>query len=133
MALDEVKLKDGTTIPKNARISFASDAILNDPSVTPNPEVFDPFRSYRARQANGEVTKHLMIMTDTDHLHFGHGTQSCPGRFFAVNEMKMMLVRLLTEFDFRFSQGKGRPRNFFLDENVFPDPRGKLEMRVRGH
>lgn len=40
-----------------------------------------------------------MGMATTDSLGFGLGNQACPGRFFAVNEMKVVLARLLNGWD----------------------------------
>ena len=70
-------------------------------------------------------------MTDATSLHFGHGKYSCPGRFFAANEIKMILAHLLLNFDFAYPEGVGRPRNLSADENVYPDPEARLLMRRR--
>lgn len=68
-------------------------------------------------------------MTSSDSLHFGHGRQACPGRFLASDEIKMMLVKLLLRYDFRYPDGFDRPKNLTADENVFPDPSATLLMR----
>lgn len=70
-------------------------------------------------------------MTDKNHLHFGHGKYACPGRFFAVLEMKMILARMLVEYEFKYPEGQGRPRNLTMDENVLPDPAARLLVRKR--
>ena len=75
--------------------------------------------------------KHSMAVPDKERLIFGHGKQACPGRFFAVNEMKMILARFLIGYEFKYPAGKLRPRNFFLEEYIVPDPRAKLMMRNR--
>ena len=75
--------------------------------------------------------KHAMAVPDKERLVFGHGKQACPGRFFAVNEMKMILARFLIGYEFKYPEGKSRPRNFFLEEYIIPDPRAKLMMRNR--
>ncbi|KAF2198781.1 putative cytochrome P450 [Delitschia confertaspora ATCC 74209] len=131
LAVVDITLKDGTRIPKGTRLACANSEILNDPSVTPNPEAFDPMRSYRKRHETGELNKHLAGQPDKDNLSFGHGKQACPGRYFAVGEIKMILARLLLEFEFKYPEGKSRPKNFYADENVFPDPRARLMMRKR--
>ena len=68
-------------------------------------------------------------MTDKNHLHFGHGKYACPGRFFAVLEMKMILARFLLDYEFKYPEGQGRPRNLTMDENVLPDPAATLLVR----
>ena len=64
---------------------------------------FDPWRMYRERMKKGEELKHQYVMTSDKNLHFGHGKHACPGRFFAANEVKTLLVLLLMRFELTFS------------------------------
>ena len=154
--MQQIQLSDGTILPQGTRIAFASAAILMDPVINPSPDQFDGFRNLRKRQhdldqlaaaqnqtqdsstSSNSTTaglliknKYSMAVPDKEHLVFGHGKQACPGRFFAVNEMKMILARFLLNYEFKFPPGKSRPRNFFLEEYIVPDPRAKLMMRNR--
>ncbi|KAI0873357.1 cytochrome P450 [Hypoxylon argillaceum] len=132
VAMEPITLKDGTHIPKGARISWAGHHHLNDPAVTHQPDVFDPMRSYRARHASpDQMNKHLAGQTSPDNLAFGYGKLACPGRAFSVGEIKLILARLIVGYDFRFPNGKGRPINMFADENVFPDPAANIMMKRR--
>ena len=70
-------------------------------------------------------------MTDKNHLHFGHGRFACPGRFFAANELKMILGELLLNYDFKYPKGQTRPVNINADEFLYPDPHARLLMRRR--
>ena len=127
--MEKIKLSDGVELPKGTHFAVASGPVLLDADNVPNPDKFDPLRFYRKRQAPGEANKHLLPMTDKDHLHFGHGKYACPGRFFAANEMKMILARFLLEYEFKYPEGHGRPRNLTMDENVLPDPAATLLVR----
>jgi ent-kaurene oxidase len=129
LAIVPITLKDGTHIPAGTRLACANADIL-DQSI-PDPEVFDPMRSYRKRHQSGELNKYQAGQTERNNLHFGYGKQACPGRHFAVGEIKMIMAKILMEFEFKYPQGKSRPRNFYADENVFPDPRARLLMRKR--
>ncbi|KAJ8132102.1 hypothetical protein O1611_g1523 [Lasiodiplodia mahajangana] len=133
IALVPLTLKDGTKIPVGARIAWAGHHHANDPDVIPNPDTFDPMRSYRKRYANnGELINRFTAgQTDKNSLSFGYGGQACPGRYFAVAEIKLVLMRLLLEFDFKLQEGKTRPKIMHADENVFMDPHAKLMMRIR--
>ncbi|KAI0436660.1 cytochrome P450 [Xylaria telfairii] len=133
IAIVPLTLKDGTKIPVGARIAWAGHHHANDPDVVPNPEKFDPMRSYRKRYANnGELKNRFTAgQTDKNSLSFGYGGQACPGRYFAVAEIKLVLMRLLLEFDFKLQEGKTRPKIMHADENVFMDPHAKLMMRIR--
>lgn len=129
--MQDLKLSDGVELPKGTHFAVASGPILLDEENVPGADKFDPLRFYRKRQAPGESNKHLLPMTDKDHLHFGHGKYACPGRFFAANEMKMILARFLLDYDFKYPEGKGRPRNLTMDENVLPDPAATMLIRRR--
>jgi hypothetical protein len=43
-----------------------------------------------------------------------------PGRFFAVNEIKVLLAHIVTTYDIKFEEGKGAPREFSLSGMRFP-------------
>ncbi|KAF1994165.1 cytochrome P450 [Amniculicola lignicola CBS 123094] len=106
LAMVPITLKDGTHIPAGTRMACANADILS--SSLPNPETFDPMRSYRKRHESGELLKHQAGQTAINNLHFGYGKQACPGRQFAVAEVKMIMSRLLMEYDFEFPKGKSQ-------------------------
>ena len=128
-ALVPITLKDGTHIPAGTRIAYSNMDINNQG--LESPELFEPMRFYHRRHATDELTKHQVAQITNDNLTFGHGNQACPGRFFAVGVIKVVFARLLNDFEFRYPDGMGRPRNLSADEFVFPDPRAKLMMRRR--
>ena len=129
--LQDYTLADGTILPKNAHISMAVNAVQNDPSVTPEPDVFDGFRYFKLRQRAGESHLHQFSTTEENILNFGHGKNSCPGRFFASLEIKNILVRLIMDYDFKFVDGSGRPANVTAHEFIFPNPDSRLLIRQR--
>ncbi|KAF2478137.1 putative cytochrome P450 [Lindgomyces ingoldianus] len=131
VAVTDITLRDGLVIPKDQSIAFPSANLMTDPTLVPNPETFDAFRSYRKREQPGKSMMHMMVSTEKDHLYFGHGKQACPGRFFAANEIKIIVARLLLDFEFRLSEGKGGFRTWTVDEMCFADPRARIEMRRR--
>ena len=124
-------LSDGTKLPKGSHICMPVNAIQNDPEVTPNPEIFDGLRYHKYRQRQGEGHLHQFATTEKNLLNFGHGRHACPGRFFASLEIKVILVRLVMNYDFRLSPHQGRPANLRAHEFLFPDPDGKLLIRRR--
>ncbi|KAI1428890.1 cytochrome P450 [Xylaria sp. FL1777] len=133
IALEPLTLKDGTHIPKGSRICWAGSSHMNDPSVTPRPEVFDPMRSYRKRHSSADqMNKHLAGQTSPDNLGFGYGKLACPGRHFAVGVTKLVLARLLVEYEFKFPDHvTSRPKTLNADEFLFTDPGTKIMMRLR--
>jgi len=132
LAVEQITLKDGTQIPAGTRIAFANHEYQMDPANVDDPNVFDPMRSYRKRQAGADQRdKHRAGMTNPNNLAFGYGNQACPGRHFAVAEIKLIMARLLYEFEFKFPEGKGRPKSQFINENVFTDQNARILMRKR--
>lgn len=126
-------MKDGTVIPKGAKITWAAHNHMHDPSVTADPTIFDPLRSYRKRHSSPELmNKYLASTASLDSLAFGYGGQACPGRWFSVGEVKLILVKLLSEYDVKFTPGRTtRPLNLFAGENSFPDPSVNVMIKSR--
>lgn len=129
--LQNHQLSDGIILPKGAHVSMAVNAIQNDSEVTPESNVFDGFRYYKLRQKKGEGHLHQFSTTQEKVLNFGHGTYSCPGRFFASLEIKIILVRLIMDFEWKLPVGQGRPANLTAHEFIFPNPDGELLMKAR--
>jgi hypothetical protein len=53
------------------------------------------------------------------------------GRFFAGNEIKAMLVYLLTRYDFRTEVEGVRPKDSFMGPTALPDTKAKVLFRKR--
>lgn len=47
---------------------------------------------------------HFVNVNDQN-LGFGYGRHACPGRFFANNEIKLILAKLLLEYDIKMVDG----------------------------
>lgn len=124
-------LEDGTHLPKGAYVCVAAHAIENDPKLFPDPEKFDGFRSCKGDEADLDSNIHAFASTETTVLGFGYGKTACPGRFFASLVIKMSIVKLISEYEFRFLPGKERPRNWVLHEFLFASPWDKIQMRRR--
>ena len=131
IVLQPLTLSDGFHLPVGTRFSMPCAEILHDPAVTESPEVFDGFRYYKERQKPGEGNRHQFATTDSNNLHFGHGKYACPGRFFASNEIKMILATVLLKYDVCFLDGQGRPKNMTAHEYIFPDPDGVILLKER--
>ena len=127
--LQSHRLHDGAVLPKGAHISMAVNAIQNDPEVTLDPEIFDGFRYYKLRQEDGQGHLHQFSTTQEKVLNFGHGANSCPGRFFASLEIKIILVRLIMDYEWMLPKGQGRPANLKAHEFIFPNPNSEILVR----
>ncbi|KAJ8130147.1 hypothetical protein O1611_g3484 [Lasiodiplodia mahajangana] len=131
-AYESVTFKDGLTIPKGALVGFVAIHNQIDPEIAPNPEVFDPLRSYRRRHSSpDERDKHLAGQPSKENFAFGYGSQACPGRNYAIAVIKMVLSRMLVDYEFKFVEGHTKPTKYHLMEFIIPDPTAKLLMRKR--
>ncbi|KAL1605327.1 hypothetical protein SLS60_004875 [Paraconiothyrium brasiliense] len=125
-------LSNGQYIPAGAKIEVASHAVYQDPVNHPNSEpadVFDGYRSYKLRQGGtaSDHARNQFVTTNEQNLMFGYGKHACPGRFFAANEIKMILANLILNYDFKNEDGS-RVRYSQLDmgRQSSPDARKNL-------
>lgn len=101
----------------NPRFDPEVDKTLDD------PEVFDGLRFARS----GSKLEALSI----DSLAFGYGIHACPGRSFAVAELKLIVAHLIQNYDIRLEAGKTRPKNIPRDFQLIPNPEGMVLLRSK--
>ena len=109
-----------------------------------NAAQWDPFRFSKLRGSlSGDGTtqdnggkgvddilrdRHLAaVSTGPAFLTFGHGKHACPGRFFAVQEIKLLLLTIILNFDIQHIQQ--RPESVWLNNNQTPPTEAKLTVR----
>ncbi|KAF9453726.1 cytochrome P450 [Macrolepiota fuliginosa MF-IS2] len=133
-ALQDWKLSDGTLIPAGTFVGVASDAMNKEEASFPDGLAFKGFRFAEMREGDGELDgiKHQMVSLDLDHITFGHGRHACPGRFFAVNEIKAMFAHVLLNYDVQLENGSmERPLNMYAGSSMMPNIQAKLMFRKR--
>lgn len=112
----DVTLSDGLFLPKGTFVNANGYQITHDPAVLESdsdPNSFDGLRYYNMRkrltktgQDEKEVAgKHQFVSVSNSSLMFGYGKHACPGRFFAGNEIKLILAKILLEFDLKMPPG----------------------------
>jgi len=147
-AKNGITLSDGTKLPYNTMVGFASpfyttakqnlNTVLTNTSQPPLTQ-FYPWRFSDIRSTHpGEENRHLFVSSDANDITFGVGRHACPGRFFASNEIKVVLVELLKRFDVGLGpegEGEGekyhRPKLVEHDTFYAPDPYAKIYLRNR--
>lgn len=109
MAPDGILLEGNIFVPAGVRLCVPMHEIHHDSAFYPDPSSFDAFRFSQPRKANINRSKtttvpvHQSATTGDDRfLAFGFGKHMCPGRFFAVNEMKMMLAIMIKNYDIQY-------------------------------
>ncbi|OLN83304.1 Dihydromonacolin L monooxygenase LovA 6 [Colletotrichum chlorophyti] len=126
LARADVTLSDGTFIPKGSNVCVSSTSLW-DPEIYPEPERWDGYRFLRMREQDGKTNMSQLVSTSSEHLGFGHGKHACPGRFFAANEIKIALVHILLQYEWRLPTGV-EPK--IIEYGIAPamDPTVELEI-----
>ncbi|KXH49511.1 cytochrome P450 [Colletotrichum simmondsii] len=127
IAIKDVTLSDGTFIPKGANTAVSSHSQWNA-AVYPEPEKWDAYRFLRMREEPGKENVSQLVSTLPEHLGFGHGKHACPGRFFAANEIKIALVHILLQYEWRLPVGADTS---ITDYGVNPILNPGLELEIR--
>jgi cytochrome P450 len=131
-AKEGITLSNGMHLPYNTLISSAITPQHMDPALFPNPEEFNPRRFLdRDSIKLGSVSKAAFTATSPEYLFFGLGSHACPGRFFAANEIKTMIIFLLGQYDVRLPPGTKRPENMRRGESQMPNVMAQLEVRLK--
>ena len=56
---------------------------------------------------------------------------ACPGRFFASNEVKVMLSHLIMNYEIRTEVDGVRPANLYVGQQQLPHPTAKILFKKR--
>ncbi|GKT42707.1 cytochrome P450 monooxygenase TRI1 [Colletotrichum spaethianum] len=122
ITVDDVTLSDGTFIPKGTSV-YVSSYSLFDPNIYKNPKKWDGYRFLRMREQPGMENIAQLVSTSLKHLGFGYGKYSCPGRFFAANEIKIALYEWRLPAD---------AQPIIIDYAETPTMNPALELEIRG-
>ncbi|PSN72410.1 cytochrome P450 monooxygenase [Corynespora cassiicola Philippines] len=125
--VEDYTLPDGTIILKDYIVAVSTHA-MRDPAIYKDPETWDGYRFFRQRQQPGKDLSAQLITTSPEHLGFGHGLHSCPGRFFAANEIKLAMVFMLLQYEWRLLPG-AKPQTMNWGNARNSDPSIEIEIR----
>ncbi|KAG6095510.1 hypothetical protein E4U30_002420 [Claviceps sp. LM220 group G6] len=100
--LEDLQLSNGLIVKRGTRLNVDNQRLV-DPSIYDLPDVYNPYRFYIMRSKPGKDHIAQLVSTSPDHLGFGHGEHSCPGRFFAANEIKVALCHILVKYDWKLA------------------------------
>ncbi|EZF35100.1 hypothetical protein H101_01365 [Trichophyton interdigitale H6] len=131
---EQFRFHDGLTLPRGTNIIAPALAVHHDPDNYEDAHRFDGFRFARYRQKQGESHRWLASTIDQKFLQFGYGNHACPGRFYAVRKIKLVLGKLLMGYDFDWAQPRpagDRPEDFAIEAQMMAAPETEILMRSR--
>lgn len=127
--MEDVALSDNIQLKRDSVTLIMSR--LGDPEVYDQPDEYDPYRFYRLRQQPGKQNMSQLVTTSPDYLAFGHGMSACPGRFFAAQEIKVILCQLLLRFDWHMPEGSEKVERITAGNAPCVNPLAKIVIRRR--
>jgi hypothetical protein len=139
-------LSDGTCLPSRTVVGFGQPFypsstvpekhIIRDAQV-PLTE-FYPWRFAELRDIPGQENGHQFVTSDPNNISFGYGRNVCPGRFFASNEIKLILIELIMNYEVGLgphgegmAEGFSRPKPVEMGSSLLPDMKAKVYIRNR--
>lgn len=126
-------LSNGQHIPAGVTVSTISFAVYDDPDPNNDANKFDGFRHYKERinaPAAGAQARTQFVAANEDNLAFGYGRHACPGRFFAASEIKIILAKLILDYDIGMPDGLTERHAQLISGNFCnPDPTKEVVLR----
>lgn len=101
-------------------------------------QTFNPYRFFDLRtksdvpdpQHRATREQYQFVSVNKENMSFGFGRHACPGRFFASNEIKLIVVRLLLEYDVKMPDGvHERYASWTAGVIAGPDPSKTIMLR----
>ncbi|PGH19456.1 hypothetical protein AJ80_03957 [Polytolypa hystricis UAMH7299] len=137
MPKDGIMLPDGAHVPHGMWLGVPAQAMQNDDEFYPNADGYDPLRFARLKaDAEAECKdgpssgKHLDAAHPSDkYLSFSYGRSSCPGRWFAVRLLKLIIAYIAVHYDIK--PLAHRPKNFSFGDASIPSFTTKIMVRRR--
>ena len=123
-----VALPNGLHIPYGETLCTAGYPMHHDAALYDRPYDFcyDRFlQGERPEQSMGKTA----ATTEVTYAVWGHGKHACPGRFFAVALVKMLLACLVQRYEVK--PWKERPDNVWVGDTPVPSREVLLEVRRR--
>ncbi|KAI5923975.1 cytochrome P450 [Camillea tinctor] len=107
---DDITLSNGVSLKYGDRVVVDSTNMW-DSKKYENPLAYNPYRFLEMRSKPETENMALLVATSAGHLGFGHGEHSCPGRFFAANEIKIALCHMLIKYEWKLAPGSSTEPN----------------------
>lgn len=115
-------------VPNHTRVALPTEAIQYDDSIYLDAHCYNPFRFAHPTDPENARFKSTVTLDDS-FLAFGvPGKWVCPGRFFALLELKIFVAEMLLNYEVEYL--KHRPAPIYLLWARYP-PDSKIQIRRR--
>ena len=118
-------------IPRGTIVAVAIDNVHLNEKNYPDPSTFDPWRFFKLKEQDTSGKRFDMVSTGHDSLTFGYGRHTCPGRYFAACELKLMFAHLVMNYDVKLENEGERPKDIWVASYCVPNPNAKVLFRRR--
>ncbi|KAI9254307.1 cytochrome P450 [Sporodiniella umbellata] len=114
LAMKDTVLSTGQVIREGSTIVLAIDDAQHDPAHFPSPdlETFNPRRFMNSSLKSSTIGLDLLV--------FGIGSHACPGRYFAVNEIKYIIGEIITKYNLEPKSGSHTKEKIVFGMYRFP-------------
>ncbi|KAI1372115.1 cytochrome P450 [Hypoxylon crocopeplum] len=129
VAPEGVTLPDGSHIPCGTKVGVSGYSIHHDEDIYPNANSYDAFRFARQEPNSEQTPPRALVNTSEKFMGFSHGSHSCPGRFFAANQLKIALAHIALLYE--IEPIPERPTNQWFFGHIGPPMSQTLRVRRR--
>lgn len=131
-----VTLSNGLHLPAGHVIESPHGPVTQDATLYPEPEKFNAHRFVNLRSSKVEDPinyknreQYQFIAVTKENMSFGYGPHACPGRFFAANEIKLIVARMLLQYDIRLPEGTQMLPRIVMGATSQANPRVQIEFK----
>ncbi|RKU41205.1 hypothetical protein DL546_003250 [Coniochaeta pulveracea] len=129
--LRRVVAPDGITTPSGIHLPQHSVLGVNAHSIHHDTRHYGAdageFKPFRFAEKKDEGARQAWATTSATYMAFGGGRAACPGRFFGAAKVKLMLARILMEYEIEGLEE--RPPNLYLGLNILPPMKAGVRVR----
>ena len=131
---DGITAPNGVYLPYGTVVAIPTWGVHRDSQIYPEPEQYLPFRFSELRSENrddrGSDVKLSAPSISPEYGPWGLGKHACPGRFFAVLEIKLFLAYALMTYEFDFSFPSEKPSGTWIGPTAMIPPMSAT-IRIR--
>lgn len=125
----------GVHVPRGNIVAVPGKNIAREEDFYPEADTYKPFRFSDMRGASNQDVEYVKrarqaaATTSPEFLPFGHGRHACPGRFFAVAQLKLILGYMMMNYEVEMLEE--RPADIYIGVAKLPPLGSKIRIRRR--